>query len=73
MRLDLRAIPVLLEFLEDSEGQCSTAPCSCWQTTSTTHGCQPRSLAAGPTRAGRTRMQADDDYWLASREPDAAG
>ncbi len=20
-----------------------------------------------------TRMQADDDYWLASREPDAAG
>jgi HEAT repeat protein len=74
MRLDVRAIPVLLEFLEDSEGPMLDSALLVLAD----HLDDPRLPAAIACRwpdgvPAETRTRADDDYELAHFEPDPAG
>jgi HEAT repeat protein len=74
MRLDVRAIPVLLTFLEDYEGPMLDSALLVLAD----HLDDPRLPEAIADRwpdgvPAETRGQADDDYWLATYERHAAG
>lgn len=73
MRLDARAIPALLEFLEDFEGPMLDSALLVLAD----HLDDPRLPPAIACRwpdgvPAQTRAQADDDYWLATYELDTA-